>query len=170
MRRVIVIDTSILCCLLRVPGKDTAGEEGNKWDYGRANEVMQREIEGGATLVLPIATLIETGNHIAQCSGNRYDMARELTEYLRGASSASSPWAYFHEQSVLWGESGIESLADEWPTLAASKLSIGDATIKAVAEYYAQAGFEVVIVTGDDGLKAYEPVIRSIVPRRRGGK
>ena len=36
-----------------------------------------------------------------------------------------------------------------------------------VAEYYAQMGYGVEILTGDQGLKAYEPVTPVKVPRRR---
>ena len=46
-------------------------------------------------------------------------------------------------------------------------VSLGDATIKDVAEYYAQMNNEVEILTGDSGLKSYEPVAKKIVPRRR---
>ena len=55
----------------------------------------------------------------------------------------------------------------EWPELAAQKISIGDATIKSVADYYAKTGLEVEILTGDAGLKAYQPVTPVSTPRRR---
>ena len=49
--------------------------------------------------------------------------------------------------------------------LVASKISIGDTTIKDIAEFYTESGFRVEILMGDGGLKAYEPkAIR--VPRR----
>ena len=54
-----------------------------------------------------------------------------------------------------------------WPTLAASGLSIGDTTIKDVAEFYLEAGYQVEILTGDEGLKAYEPTIVNRPRRRR---
>ncbi len=66
-----------------------------------------------------------------------------------------------------WNTDNLNRLAVEWPSLAASKLSIGDATIKDVAEYYAKSGFSVEILTGDEGLKAYQPVHKPLVPRRR---
>src|SRR6218665_1035044 len=49
-------------------------------------------------------------------------------------------------------------MASTWPALAAGGTSIGDATIKHVAEYYAKAGYAVEIMTGDQGLKAYQPI------------
>jgi len=40
-------------------------------------------------------------------------------------------------------------------------------TIKEVAEYYARMGYRVEIFTGDEGLKAYEPIVPAEAPRRR---
>jgi len=58
-------------------------------------------------------------------------------------------------------------LADTWPALAVGRFSFGDATIKYVAEYYASAGMNVEILTGDNGLKAYQPASPLAIPRRR---
>ena len=78
-----------------------------------------------------------------------------------------SPWAAFSDQATLWTPEKIKVLADAWPDLALRKLSLGDATIKDVAEYYAQMGGVVEILTGDQGLKAYEPLAPPEIPRRR---
>ena len=57
---------------------------------------------------------------------------------------------------------------DKWDyKRVAEKLSIGDATIKNVANYYMESGMEVEILTGDGGLKAYEPKVVKIPRRRR---
>jgi len=165
--KVLILDTSILCCWLKVPGKSNAGPNGNKWDYQRIDILLKAEIKKGATLVLPIASLIETGNHIAQCNGDRYQLAKILAEHLLRATSAKSPWAAFNDQSVLWEADGLSKLAKDWPQLATSRLTIGDATIKFVAEHYASSGFPVEILTGDEGLKAYEPIHPAAIPRRR---
>jgi len=78
-----------------------------------------------------------------------------------------SPWAAFSDQSVLWSPDKIKSLAAKWPKLAAAKHSIGDATLVDVAEHYAQMGYRVEILTGDQGLKSHEPFIPLDEPRRR---
>jgi hypothetical protein len=67
----------------------------------------------------------------------------------------------------LWQTDNLQLLAETWPTLASGGLSIGDATIKDVAEYYAKAGYSVEILTGDAGLKAHEPAHPIPQPRRR---
>lgn len=165
--KVLILDTSILCCWLKIPGKDTAGPAGNRWDYQKIENLLQAEIAKGSTLVLPIASLIETGNHIAQCNGNRFQLATQLTEHLSNATTAKSPWAAFNDQAVLWEAAGLTKLGNEWPHLATAGLTIGDATIKFVAEHYASSGFPVEILTGDEGLKAYEPIHPAPTPRRR---
>ena len=43
--------------------------------------------------------------------------------------------------------------------------ALGDASIVEVVNYYTDLGYRVEILTGDEGLKAYEPTVE--VPRRR---
>lgn len=166
-RRVLILDTSVLCCWLKVPGMGEAGPVHDRWGYARIAQLLEKERQQGSTFVLPIATLIETGNHIAQAPEHRYERATALAVHLRDAADASTPWAAFTEQSPLWEPENLRFLADNWPALAAGGTSIGDATIKDVAEYYASAGYTVEILTGDQGLKAYEPAKPVLIPRRR---
>lgn len=166
-KRVLILDTSVLCCWLQVPGKDEAGPVDDRWNHARIAQLLENERKLGSTFVLPIATLIETGNHIAQAPGQRFERANSLAGYLKEAANAQSPWAAFTEQSSLWESANLRALAETWPALAVGGISIGDHTIKDVAEYYAQAGYFVEILTGDAGLKAYEPVKPANIPRRR---
>ncbi|SFB04123.1 hypothetical protein [Azotobacter beijerinckii] len=166
-RRVLILDTSVLCCWLQVPGKEEAGPEHDRWNHARISQLLEEEQKLRSTLVLPLATLIETGNHIAQAADRRFERAQALARCLREAANAQSPWAAFTDQTELWQTENLLRLADNWPTQAAKKLSIGDATIKDVAEHYAKAGFAVEILTGDAGLKAYEPTQPVPIPRRR---
>ena len=167
MRKVFVVDTSILCVLLGIPGMDTCGPDDDRWDYERCKAVFDKETDDGTTFVLPIATIIETGNHISQVLHSRRVKAQELVEIVRKTLNEEEPWAAFSQQEPLWTNEGWNKIIDEWPDLANAGISIGDATIRDVAEYYAKAGFEVTIFTGDAGLKAYEPARPPLVPRRR---
>lgn len=166
-RQVLILDTSVLCCWLKVPTKDEAGPADDKWTFERVDEEVKRAKKSATTLVLPLATLIETGNHIAQAPHSRYDVAQRLATCLRDAALPTPLWAAFTEQSDLWGSENLIKLADEWPTLASGGLSIGDATIKDVAQYYAEAGFVVEILTADQGLKHHQPIVPVAIPRRR---
>lgn len=166
-KRVLILDTSVLCCWLQVPGKEEAGPVNDRWNHDRINVLLEQERIKESTFVLPIATLIETGNHIAQAPSHRFQCASSLAGYLREAADAQSPWAAFTDQSRLWQSDNLRALAATWPKLANGGTSIGDHTIKDVAEYYAKAGYFVEILTGDAGLKAYEPARPIAIPRRR---
>jgi len=166
-RKIIIFDTSVLCCWLKVPGKDTCGPKRDLWDFDRIDKKIQKELNRKSTFVLPLATIIETGNHIAQTRADRYNIAESLADLIRKAATETEPWAAFAQQSLLWKDKKLQELAGNWPTLAQQGLGIGDATIKDVADYYATAHFEVEILTGDQGLKAYQPSAPLLQPRRR---
>lgn len=151
-----------------MPGKETCGCTSDTWDFSGVKKVIDRYIQLGATIVLPLATIIETGNHIAQAATNRYECSLALSEIINKTVYSQSPWAAFSDQASLWTDEGLKKLATEWPDLAVRKISIGDATIKTVAEYYAKMGtYKVEILTGDAGLKAFQPAEPIIEPRRR---
>lgn len=167
MRKVLILDTSILCVWLEVPSMGDCGPDDDKWDRKRVADKIAAEEQDATTLVLPLASIIETGNHIAQAEHSRRERGEALADLMKKSANQETPWAAFSEQSVLWSPEKLVALADNWPDLAAQKLSLGDATIKDVAEYYAQMGYQVEILTGDAGLKAYEPAAPAEIPRRK---
>jgi hypothetical protein len=167
MRRVIVFDTSVLCVWLKVPGKETCGPADDFWDRKRVQKLIIEEEAQRSIFVLPLATIIETGNHVAQAGQHRLETARALMALLEKALDEEEPWAAFSQQADLWAEETLRRLVQEWPQLAQSALSLGDATISKVADFYARTGAEVIIATGDKGLKAYQPAPSVRQPRRR---
>jgi hypothetical protein len=170
MRKIIILDTSILCVSLQVPGKDTCGSDSDRWDRARVDRILQAEETEKTTFVLPLAVIIETGNHIAQASVRRYETALKLADIMKKTVDSQTPWAAFTQQSELWDADSLKQLADEFPELAKQNLALGDATIKRVAEFYARSGHEVQILTADAGLKSYEPSKPPLIPRRRKKK
>ena len=167
MRKVIVIDTSMYCVWLQIPGFDNCGQQDDLWDYERIDNKIVEEVQRNSTLVLPLATIIETGNHISQSGGDRFNLATFFCQLLLKSIDNEDPWAAFSEQGELWSDESLKNLADTWPELASQRISLGDATIKDVAEYYAKVGYTVEILTGDNGLRAYQPTQNPILPRRR---
>lgn len=167
MRKVLILDTSVLCVWLDVPGMDNCGRDGDKWDRTRVAEKIVLEEQDSTTFVLPLASIIETGNHIARSGHSRRERGQSLADLMKKSANEETPWAAFSEQSVLWSAAKLMVLADNWPALAVQKISLADATIKDVAEYYAGMGFQVEILTGDTGLKAYEPATPPEIPRRK---
>lgn len=166
-KKVLVFDTSVLCVWLRVPGKETCGPEDNRLTYEVVNAKIEDEKKKGTTFVLPIASIIETGNHIAHSSGDRHVVGHAFADIISATADQISPWAAFTEQSELWKKENLKVLAERWKESVISGQSLGDASIVDVANYYASADFEVEIFTGDKGLKAYEPHTPVAKPRRR---
>lgn len=150
-----------------MPGKETAGSGKGSWDHARTDEAIQREINAGSTLVLPLATLIETGNHIAKASSARYKTALALAENLKKAAAALTPWAAFTQQTELWKPDALHALSEAWPNQAAAGLSLGDATIGSVADFYSRTGYEVYLLTADQGLQEHVSTATLREPRRR---
>jgi hypothetical protein len=169
MQQIVVLDTSVLCCWLQVPGKETAGSGDQKWNFARIDDLLKRRLNDGCYLVLPLATVLETGNHISQAQALRFEVAKELCRLLNEAIDGNVPWTAFIEQAVLFTPEKLKSVVEHWPALAAGGTSIGDYLIIDVARYYSDAGMKVEILTGDEGLKAYEPVQTIAPPRRRSG-
>jgi len=102
MRKVLIVDTSLFCVWLQVPGMEDCGTDNDKWDFLRVDRCIQEEKRKGTTLVLPLATLIETGNHIAQAKIKRRETAQALAKIMADAADETSPWAAFGEQLELW--------------------------------------------------------------------
>lgn len=167
MSKVLIMDTSIICVWLKVPGKETCGSGLNSWNFDKVNAKIEAELASTTTFVLPLASIIETGNHISQCKGDPYKVAQSFADLIRKTAKNETPWAAFTVQANVWSAERLVQLANDWPVLAASRISLGDATIKDVAEYYKEQGQTVEIFTGDQGLKAYEPIAAPIQPRRR---
>ncbi|MEO5347302.1 MAG: hypothetical protein H7834_13140 [Magnetococcus sp. YQC-9] len=174
MNKALVLDTSILCVWLQIPGKDTCGSVKTEfWDYARVKARLDKEEQAGSTFVLPLAAIIETGNYISQCKDEtvRPKLAKQFADLIRKTAEQESPWAAFIQQVELWNKDRMVRLADEWPRWAAQGLSMGDATIRDVADYYAKSGRDVEILTGDQQLRrSYQPPSTGIPqPRRRAG-
>ncbi|MEM9539313.1 MAG: hypothetical protein AAGA60_07350 [Cyanobacteria bacterium P01_E01_bin.42] len=168
-----IIDTSILCVWLQVPEKETCGSDKNKWDKERVDPILNEDRlkKEKITCVLPLAVIIETGNHIAQAETNqRYEIAQKLAELMKKTADNTTPWAAFTQQAELWDAEKLKQLAEEFPQFATQSLAFGDLTIKKVADFYAQLGSEVEILTGDRGLKSHEPPKPTLIPRRRQKK
>lgn len=168
MRKVLIIDTSILCVWLKVRGMETCGSDNDSWNYDRVNDKIESEKAQSATFVLPLATIIETGNHITHAKGDIKPFVDGFVDLMHATAKEETPWAAFTEQSALWSPDGLTKLANAWKETGLRKQSLGDASIVNVANYYAEAGCEVEILTGDKDLRSYQPATPiCYIPRRR---
>ena len=168
MRKVLILDTSILCVWLRVPGKETCGPDNARMTYESVSQKLELEINQGTTLIMPLASIIETGNHIAQINGDKFDIVNAFVDHIDNAIDGRVPWAAFTEQSPLINGDALKQILATWRQTALSGQSLGDAMIVEVAKYYASYGVEVEIYTGDVGLRSYTPLKpNGLSPRRR---
>lgn len=153
--RVQFIDTSVLCHLLEVPGRTS--------DVVAADtqRLFRERFDAGVRFVLPITTIVETGNFIAQCGGDRRSAAQRFDRALAAAASESPPWL-IHD--VAWNSEFVNDLLAGNATgtsliehFTAKTLGAGDLTILVERDRYAATrSFDTVeIWTTDAGLSAY---------------
>src|SRR4051794_3050400 len=105
---VVFIDTSVLCAFLRIPGKDDRRDE--------IMEEFRRRQAAGDDFVLPITTIIETGNHIEQLpeglGAERRRCAESLAEIVRRIAGGEAPWV-LHQ--VTWDDKLLTRFCDGGP-------------------------------------------------------
>lgn len=94
------VDTSVLCNLLDVPGRNQDRDEVQA-------EFKELVREGRTRFVIPVTTVIETGNHIANAAGDRRAAAKRLDRFLAEASTDEAPWQL---HAVTWGRDFLGSL------------------------------------------------------------
>ncbi len=120
-----LIDTSVFVEILAVPGKSQQHDT-------IAATFVQRHGKGHK-FVLPLTTVIETGNHVAQCSGDRRGAAARFVRALEQAQRQQPPWII---RDVKWdsvrfgqlmaGDSTGSSLVD---LLGDGRMGTGDVAL-----------------------------------------
>jgi hypothetical protein len=99
--KVTMIDTSILCELLEVPGKCE--------QHAAVRNEFEKRADAGERFIIPITAVIETGNHIAQADGNRRAAAERLKRLLDLARSSTAP---FILNTTAWDDTFLADLCD----------------------------------------------------------
>lgn len=139
---------------------ETCGKAPEVYTYEDVKVEIDMEADAGSELLLPLATIIETGNHIAQLKNNRRPYAEAFTDIIRASVNDENPWTAFSTQIKLWNDINLLALADKFVEYCERGLGIGDTTIVDVANFYYAARYNVKIFTGDMGLKSYQPIPR----------
>ena len=152
--RVIFIDTSVLLNVLSVP------HQGNRPDQDAdRRKFVELNTDKSVQLVLPLTTIIETGNSIASISGEKHELVGRYVGFLRATLSGDAPWvaAGFSSTSAL-----LTKMLDDTPYplhgLLLSMVGTGDAAILAeVAELRRRlpTKMPIEIWTRDRGLQVY---------------
>lgn len=147
---VVLLDTSILTNVLRVPGCDQHSAEVTK--------ELEDLIKANATLLLPLVVVFETGNHIGHVRDGRErrQAADRFVSTMRATITGEAPWTPF--RMIALAE--MASWLDGFPDAAMRGQGMGDHSI--VQEWSRTCELNPVhrvrIWSTDDHLKGYDRI------------
>jgi len=110
---VVLIDTSVFLNILNVPNRNQ--------QLKKVSEDFKNYIDLQCTFILPMATIIETGNHIAQQGDGRMrrEVAQRFIQAIKGAFEGDAPW----QPAEFPNTREILSWIDDFPELAGKNKS-----------------------------------------------
>lgn len=147
-----IVDTSVFCNILDVPRRNQAREQ--------AFEELHGFLEAGHTLLLPLAAVYETGNHIAHIGGGRRrrEAAVRFVDEVRKAINGSSPWT----PTPIPDQQATLGWLDEFPDMAMREISLADLSI--IKEFEKQCELHrmrrVFIWSYDEDLSGHNRLVR----------
>lgn len=158
--RVHFIDTSVFTNILDVPNRNQQREKITK-------EFKELIKSPDNLLILPFATIIETGNHIAHNGDGtqRRKMADKFSNVLLKTIQNEAPWHYYGRQLE---PDDLQKICKNFPDSAMRGEGFGDLSIIRAYERYKKEtpGIEEIRIWSIDGhLASYSERI-SAVPRR----
>ena len=156
------IDSTVFCNILNIAYMND--------EHDKTIEELKRIISNNEKekIVMPFATIIETGNHIAQIRDGdlRYKAAKNFKEAILKTIRNEAPWSYY---GLQLSEEDLEKICDRFPEAALYlKMGIGDLSIVQAYERYKEEtpGIgKIRIWTYDHHLESYKAELK--VPERR---
>lgn len=123
-----IIDTSVLVNILNIPNMN----ENHKDAIDEFNQLAQSDRD---TLILPLATIIETGNHIAHIPDGtmRRKKAELFARYLEKTAKGEAPWEYYCKEL---DRNDLLIIANDFPECATRATGLGDMSIIRAYEKY----------------------------------
>lgn len=120
MSSIVLVDTSILLNVLDVEGRNE-----------RRNEVIQElavRIQDGDHLFIPLAAIVETGNHIAHIDHGaaRRSAAQRFVNTVQDALDSVAPWKPLHFPD----HTALAAWLQAFPDSASRQVGIGDVSIQ----------------------------------------
>ena len=121
MKSVKLIDTSILCELLEIPTKSSPAVA------KKIKATFARWAKNDVRFILPLAAVIETGNHIAQNGDGtvRRERGIALANFVRQSLQDASPFL----KPPFWNKDDLESWMSKFPESAMREVGLGDVSI-----------------------------------------
>ena len=155
-KKLLLIDTSIMLEILEVPQKSN-GPKIKK----RFNAMLTSD---DYILILPMATILETGNHISHIKSHdndlRFIIANEFIKKVKMAIDGTTPfkalrWETEEIGTLIDSLSEIRDWIDSFPDYAKREISFGDCSI--IEQFkklcYKFSAFPIKVWSKDDDLK-----------------
>lgn len=91
-----IIDTSVFCNLLDIPGRNQNRDEVKK--------MFKEMVAHGDSFLLPYTVILETGNHLGQTQGNRFKIAENFMNIIKDTLEHNAPWEFltFPGEENFW--------------------------------------------------------------------
>jgi len=145
---VCLIDTTVFCCIVPVPGRDQ--------ERPGVSEQMQSLIRDQVSLILPLAAIIETGNHIAQRGDGtvRRDAAARFVTIVADAIEGRTPFT----PTPFFKPTEVGGWLSEFPERAMRGIGLADLSM--IKEFHRQCALtphrRVFIWSLDHHLSSYD--------------
>lgn len=114
-----LVDTSVFCEILRLPGMcgDSTAQQ----------QQFEKKLKAGETFLLPLTTILETGNHIAQrgTGDQRRAAAERFVRVVSDALQGHSPFTPTPSSEL----STVARWLDDFPDSAMRGMGLGDLSI-----------------------------------------
>lgn len=119
MKEVCIIDTSVFCNILGIPKRSQ--------QYQQAIIEFEEGIKNGVAFLLPMTTVYETGNHIAQVPDGRRrrKLAQNFVNFIDQAFTGKRPWTITPTPDLH----KIRDWLHEFPQNAMQERGFGDLAI-----------------------------------------
>jgi len=120
MREIVIIDTSIFLNILDIPGRNQDRES----ILDETERLFSKET---TSILLPLATILESGNHIAHVSDGRMrrQSAHRFAEQVEAAVNGRAPWR--PTRAITSVE--LSRLMTRFPDAAMREIGLGDLSI-----------------------------------------
>ncbi|WP_433945489.1 hypothetical protein [Paenibacillus sp. SN-8-1] len=156
-----IIDTSILCNIINIPFR-------NQNYKVVIDELAALQKDKQHTLILPLATIIETGNHIAHIGdGNiRREKAQIMADLIKRTVNDTAPWTYYGKE---FEREELLDISNSVVDHALREIGIGDLSIIQVFKKYKEtvpAIGTIRIWSLDNHLKSYYEEMPTVKRRR----
>ena len=120
MSSIVIVDTSVLVNIMDVPDRNQ--------HRGQVLDRLATLIDAGDHLFIPMAAIVEVGNHIAQVKNgaHRRAAAERFVKEVRSALADEAPWKPINFPS----NREVLTWLDAFPESATQGIGMGDLSIK----------------------------------------